>query len=316
MPRSISRAVAALCLGLLACGGGGNEGPKTVVLTGTVAGTTVVAYDETGARTSAVATGSTVPKSFSLTLATGHTYAVYLVENEGTASQRVYPLYADASPTAANLLKLSEPGTIDLGFVDTSSGNAVPSKNPVYANGVSGTRSSTTIPADLAATSTVFGPADLVGRWALHAIMVTPSTVEWVRATLDVGTDSFASFAAVEASIPISTPPAVLLTLTPGGVLQMADSDFRGAMAGSKNLVVWTATFETLGQAMGILVRQSSGRTGSELVGTFNFHRFKGIGSSESPTGRGSWARGKLTIDRRARSLGGDGNVPEQRPGA
>ena len=255
----------------------------------------VVAYDETGARTSAVATGSTVPKSFSLTLATDHTYALYLVENEGTASQRVYPLYADVSVTI-NRFKLTEPGTIDLGFVDTSSGNAVPSKNPVHANGVVSAGSSATIPADLVATSIVFGQADLVGRWALHAMMVTASTAEWVRATLDVGTDSFASFTGVDGSIPISTPSAVLLTLTPGGVLQMADSDFRGAMAGSKDLVVWTATFETLGQAMGILVRQSSGRTGSELAGDFNFARFKGIGSAESPAGRGSWARGKLTI--------------------
>ena len=297
MPRSISWAVAALCLGLLACGGGGNEGAKTVALTGTVAGTMVVAYDETGARTSAVATGSTIPKSFSLTVATGHTYALYLVENEGSTSQRVYPLYADASATI-NLLKLTEPGTIDLGFVDTSSGNAVPSKNPLYANGVSAAGSSATIPADLAASSTVFGPADLAGRWALHAVIVSPATVLWVRATLDVGTDGMASFAAPEGSIPIPAQPAVLLTLTPGGALQMAGSDFLGAMASSKDLVAWTATFATLGQAMGVLVRQSTGRTGSELAGaTFNFHRFEGVGSAESPPGRGSWARGRLTID-------------------
>ncbi|HUM10885.1 MAG TPA: hypothetical protein VLT82_08065 [Myxococcaceae bacterium] len=298
MARPLFLALAALEFALLSCGGGGNgnQGSRSVVLTGTVTGTSVAAYDETGGRTLAVATGSTVPKSFSLTLTTGHIYALFLLENEGSANQRVYPLFADASATI-NLLKLSEPGTIDLGFVDTSSGNALPSKNPLYANGVSAAGRSSTIPADLAAGSIVFGSADLTGRWALHAIAVTPATVEWLRATVDVASDGMASFVAVEASVPLGYPPAVLLTLTPGGMLQMAQSDFLGAMGSRKDLVAWTATFDPLGQTLGVLVRQSSGRTGSELVGVFDFHRFKGIGSAESTGGRGSWARGRLTID-------------------
>jgi hypothetical protein len=119
-----------LCLGLLACGGDGNGGPTDVTVTGTVTGTTVFAYDEGGTRVaSAVATGTPPSKSFSLTLPTGHTYALYLVENEGTASQRVYPLYATAA-LGTNRFRLAEPGTLDLGFVDTTSGNAIPAKNP------------------------------------------------------------------------------------------------------------------------------------------------------------------------------------------
>ena len=301
MSRAVLRVLGGLCLGLLACGGGGggNDGPKNVILTGTVTGTTVVAYDETGARTTAVASGSSVPKTFSITLTTGHTYALYLVENEGSTNQRVYPLYADASATV-NLLKLGEPGTIDLGFVDTSSGNAVPSKNPLFANGVSGAGNSTTIPPDLAATSTVFRPADLAGRWAMHALAVTPVTVRWVRATLEVGADGMASFTSLEdPDGPFGSVPTALMTLTPGGMLQMAQSNFLGAMASGKDLVGWTGTLPPLGEALGVLVKQTTGRAGTEVVGTFEFHRFKGIGSSEGDAGRGSWARGRLTIDAR-----------------
>jgi hypothetical protein len=298
MHQTFSRALAVLCLGVLGCGGGGGEGGdgKNVVLTGSVTGTTVVAYDETGARTAAVAIGATLPKTFSLTVTTGHTYALYLVENEGSPNQRVYPLYADASATV-NLLKLSEPGTIDLGFVDTSSGNAVPSRNPLFANGVSGAGSSTTIPSDLAATSTVFGLADLAGHWAMQAVTVTQVRVEWVRASIEVGTDGMASFTSLESTGPLGSLPTVPLTLTPGGMLQMTQSNFLGAMASGKDLVVWTGTLPILGEALGVLVKQTTGRAGSELVGTFDFHRFKGIGSAEADVGRGSWARGRLTID-------------------
>jgi hypothetical protein len=80
-------------------------------------------------------------------------------------------------------------------------------------------------------------------------------------------------------------------------MLQMAQSNFLGAMASGKDLVVWSGTVPLLGDALGVLMTQTTGRAGSELAGTFDFHRFKGIGSADSAVGRGSWARGRITLD-------------------
>ena len=91
-----------------------------VVITGSVSGTTIVAYDAQGSRVaSATPTGTPPNRVFSIVLPVGGTYVLFLVENEGTVNQRVFPLYADGSLTT-NRIPLAEPGTIDLGFVDTS----------------------------------------------------------------------------------------------------------------------------------------------------------------------------------------------------
>ncbi|MCX6226563.1 MAG: hypothetical protein NTV01_17745, partial [Bacteroidia bacterium] len=106
-------------------------------ITGTVSGTTIVAIDETNAEvTRATATG--IPKSFSITVPitspTPHVYRFYLIENEGTLDQQIYPLYVGAinAFTIASVSTNLNP-TINLGFVDTTTnvGVATPVNNPL-----------------------------------------------------------------------------------------------------------------------------------------------------------------------------------------
>jgi len=296
MSRLVSSVTGGLVLALLGCGGGGDGGPKDVTVTGTVVGTVVVAYDDAGTRVAAAtAAGSPPRKTFSLTLPTGRSYSLFLVENEDTASQRVYPLYADAS-LGANRFRLSEPGTLDLGFVDTTSGRALPAKNPLFANGVSSAGVSSSIPSDLAASGTVFSQGDLEGRWALQSLGVTPAGVSWTRAVLAVAADGLAEFTSLESSLPTGVQPPVTVTQTPGGVVLLAGSDFRGVMSSRKDVVVWTASFPGMGKVLGVLLRQSGALPASALVGSFRFHLLKGISAADPLPARGSWARGQLVV--------------------
>jgi len=290
--------VAATAIGL-GCGGGGDggDGPSgNVTFTGSVSGTTIVVFDAQGSRVaSATPTGTPPNRVFSIVLPVGGTYVLFLVENEGTPNQRVFPLYADGSLTT-NRITLGEPGTIDLGFVDTSTGNAIPARNPLFANGVTGSGQSTVIPAPLTLDGTVFAQADLVGRWALHSIAVTSMSAVWTRATLVVAQDGTAEFADLAASIPVGPQPPVFLKLTPGGVVSLAGADSRGVMSRGKDLVALVMNAAGIGQTLGFLQKVGTGATRERLVGTWRFHQLKCIGAVDSSPGHGTWSRGSLVV--------------------
>ena len=86
-----------MMVGLMNCGGGGGgggtpPGPTNATVTGTVAGTTVIDYNQSNTEIARnTATGT--PKTFTLFLPPGANYTFYLIENEGTPNQRIYPLY-------------------------------------------------------------------------------------------------------------------------------------------------------------------------------------------------------------------------------
>ena len=301
-----SMVVASLLAVLVACQGGGGDGggtpTGTATITGTVSGTTIVAYDSQGNRVAeAVPTGTPPNRVFSIALPVGRTYVLFLVENEGTASQRVFPLYTDVTLTT-NLLAIAEPGTIDLGFVDTTSGNAIPSHDPLFANGVSRAGQSTSVPAALTSSGTVFTQADLVGSWALHSIAVTPMTTGWLRARFIVGVDGLAEWGQLAGSVPIGAVPPVHLRSAPGGVVTMVESDFRGVMSRSKDLVAWIMSSPNEVdpsnpiKSLGFLQKLGTGADASRLAGTYRFHQMKGMGTTDLVAGRGSWARGDLVV--------------------
>jgi hypothetical protein len=133
-------------------GGGGGEGgggevitnsSNTVSITGTVSGTTFYAVNENDTVvSSSVASGT--PKRFSVNVPPGN-YKFLLVENEGTFDERIYLLYQGT----VNVFYFSPNTQIDLGFVDVSSGKAVPSNNLLNASGVSPAGESTRIPMSL-----------------------------------------------------------------------------------------------------------------------------------------------------------------------
>ena len=165
----------------------------------------------------------------------------------------------------------------------------------MFANGVSAAGVSSSIPSDLTTVGTVFSQSDLTGQWALQSIGVTPLTVNWTWAVLSVVADGTAEFSSLASSLPTRPQPPVTVTLTPGGVVSLAGTDFRGVMSSSKDLVVWTASLPSMGKVLRLLLKRSGGHTPQGLVGSFNFHRLKGM-NGDTGTARGSWARGRLVV--------------------
>ena len=59
-------------------------------------------------------------------------YKFYLIENDGTADARLFPLYQGA----ANRFSVSAITTIDLGFIGTATGIALPARDMTKIGGV------------------------------------------------------------------------------------------------------------------------------------------------------------------------------------
>lgn len=135
----------AFALMLTGCGGGGDDGGGvgSATITGTVSGTVIVAIDQNNNEvTRGKATGT--PKRFTITVPIGSTYRLYLIENEDTSYEKIFPLYQGE----INKFSIASAVTIDLGSVniDTSKGVAQPTINPLDVSGVSSAGKDTSIP--------------------------------------------------------------------------------------------------------------------------------------------------------------------------
>lgn len=136
-------------------GGSGIVPVGNATITGTVSGTTVVAIDN-GTNVVVdreVATGT--PKTFTLTVPNGKTYSFFLIENENTLDQQIYPLYVGAT----NAFYINTLTTINLGFVDTTTiaGMATPANNPLSVTGVSSAGANTNFPDTVFVTTPTAG---------------------------------------------------------------------------------------------------------------------------------------------------------------
>jgi len=176
--RSFSVLYFVLCLILAGCGGGGGGGggggtpppppPTSGSISGTVAGTEIIAVNDSG---NIIASDDTVAKTpdafgnypFTLNgISTGINIRVYLITGSG-----VYPLYFDSNSPPdgipdTNVFSLSAVATIDLGFVDTSgpTRQAIPENNPVDVPGISAQVENTANPAK----------ASLIGTWGFSRL--------------------------------------------------------------------------------------------------------------------------------------------------
>ncbi len=136
-----------------ACGGGGGSdgggGTPNATITGTVTGTIVVAVNANDNEvTRNTATGS--PKTFTLSVPVGGNYRFCLIENENTPQERYCFLYQGTT----NIFQISSATTIDLGFVDTSSGHGIPANNPLNCSGVTSGGENPNIPLCISAPFT------------------------------------------------------------------------------------------------------------------------------------------------------------------
>src|SRR4030042_3272743 len=169
---------------VLSCGGGGGDGDgggaTSATITGTVAGTVIVAIDENNNEVSRVtATGAGSPKSFTLTVPVGGKYRFYLIENEGTANEKVFFIYQDTT----NVFNISSAVMIDLGFVYTSSGVAVPANNPLNVSGVISGGQDTSLPQGVNDNLTPTTPAGL----SATAVSSSQIDLSWTASKDNVG---------------------------------------------------------------------------------------------------------------------------------
>jgi len=128
------------------CGGdgGGNDSnitESTGTISGSVSGTTILALDDDGLIVASDNTKRRLPdmdldvdginESYSFTIydvPVGENIRIYLVESEG-----VSPMYFDEKGNPVNVFSLSSASDINLGFVDSNDGIAIPEYNPTHA---------------------------------------------------------------------------------------------------------------------------------------------------------------------------------------
>jgi predicted secreted protein len=173
---------------VLSCGGGGGGGDSSegnnATITGTVAGTVIVAIDENNNEVARVsATGAGSPKSFTLIVPVGSKYRLYFIENEGTANEKVFFLYQDTT----NVFNISSAVTIDLGFVDTSSGVAVPANNPLDVSGVTSGGQDTSLPQGVNDNLTPSIPTGL----SATAVSSSQIDLSWTASKDNVGVSGY-----------------------------------------------------------------------------------------------------------------------------
>jgi len=152
-----------ILLALFGCGGGSGGGDGTspassetkignATIQGIVSGTTIVAVDQNNNTVASVTATSSVTgypnlKGFSLIVpiySPARTYRFYLIENENTINEKIFPLYWEG----ANKFTISAAATINLSYVSTSAGIAVPTTTILIA-GVSAAGKDTKIPDSL-----------------------------------------------------------------------------------------------------------------------------------------------------------------------
>lgn len=285
---------------LAACGGGSggsggsnppSSGGGNATITGTVSGTTVKAFNLSGNEVASnTATGN--PKTFSLNVPAGGSYKFYLIENEGTANERVYALYQGTT----NVFNIGSAVTIGIGFVDTSTGKAVPTNNPLNASGVTSGGEDTTIPLPLAGSA--FSLADLQGTWNFHAIQTgdSPQWTGWMygQFTIDSNGNYTATYQKSD-NTSGSLNPATLAITSAGVITDPTNTSLHWVMNINKDLIV--GTLSDLSPAGGylLIVMQKAGGTfsQSDLTGTWNFHSLL---SGDSPQWIG-WVYGTASIN-------------------
>ncbi len=240
-------------IGFVGCGGGGggDGGNTNATITGTVAGTEIVAVDDNNNEVAIVtATGS--PKSFTLNVAVGGSYRLYFIANEGTFDERVFCLFQDTT----NVFSISSAATINLGFVDTSSGVAVPANNPLNVSGVSSGGENASIPPSL--SGSMFTTSDLQGTWNINVLTSgdSPQWTGWAYGTLNIDGSGNVTWTAIARSDGNSSlPGSDTVSIASSGIVTSAgNASFQGVMSQNKDTIV--ATLDDGGGGYDLVVYQ------------------------------------------------------------
>src|SRR5450759_1937313 len=173
-------------IALAACGGGGvgvsvfPVGPARPRTQGSVPGTVFVAVDNaTNLEVRRVtATGS--PKTFSMNVPTGTSDRFYVMENEGTGNERVYPMYVGTN-NVFELDNTADGQVISLGMIDPdlATGRSAPANTPAL---MMGRGASSMVPPSLAGSA--FSMDNVKGTTWGYNTMLTSGTMGWEHGTL------------------------------------------------------------------------------------------------------------------------------------
>jgi len=224
-------------------------------------------------------------KTFSTSLAIGKSYKFYLIDNAGTADERVYPLYQGT----ANKFAITTTNSLDFGFVSTTSGVAIPANDITQIRGVASDGEDKTFPANLAASA--FTNADLQGSWQTLQI-VSGSNPRWVRSSITLAADG-TSTGAYTSSLDSGTTEAATYTITPGGVVTVQSglsTIFSGMMARDKSMIIGTSSPSAGNYGLVIMIKSGTVYAVSDLQGNWKYNQL--IASTGS-----AWAHGDAGID-------------------
>jgi len=275
-------------------GGGGDDGPAAgntsqVTISGIVSGTTMNVYNMSGTLVaSSQATG--IPKTFTVTVPVPGTYKFYLVENEGTADQKIYPLYQGG--TNVFQFDSSVVSTMNLGYVDTKSGVAVPQIG-IIDTGVTPRPADATIPADIA--SGVLTLNDFVGSWRVLSLATSPIPGGdfWGRQVITVAANGTYTVSEYYDSGGGDPTPASVMSVLPSGVIRVAvDPNFRGYLSSGKNVLIGASYMagEEHDIKVGLRIVQGTSYSLDDLAGIWYV-----FGLTAGTSFRG-WERGKFSI--------------------
>jgi hypothetical protein len=283
--------VLTLSIALAACGGGGSSSipggagtPGTATIQGSVPGTVFVAVDngtnlEVGRMT---ATGS--PKTFSMNIPTGTSYRFYVLENEDTGNERVYPVYMGTNNVFA-LDNNADGMVISLGMVspDLITGKAAPVNHPGL---MMGQGSNVMVPPSLAGSA--FSMDNVKGTTWGYNTMLTSGTMGREHGTLSFDNNGLGHMSGIVRNgtfLPDRGNIPYTMSLS-GMLLNTGDNTFQCVVSRDRTMMVATFTDNTGGPAM--MLAQKRGGTfatdGSDMTGTWRFQRMT-AGSDNTTSG-------------------------------
>lgn len=283
-------------IALAACGGGGGGsssvvgGAGTATIQGSVPGTVFVAVDNgTNLEVKRViATGS--PKTFSMNVPTGTSYRFYVMENEGTGNERVYPMYVGTN-NVFELDNTADGQVISLGMIDPdlATGRSAPANTPAL---MMGRGASSMVPPSLAGSA--FSMDNVKGTTWGYNTMLTSGTMGWEHGTLSFDNNGLGSMTGiVRNGSSVSSRVDIPYTMSLSGILlNPGDNTFQCVVSRDMSVMVSTFTDNTGGPAM--MIGQKRGGTfatdGSDMTGTWQFQRMT-AGSDNISSG---WAFGTM----------------------
>jgi hypothetical protein len=278
-------------MALAACGGGGGtagDGGGTATIQGSVPGTLFVAVDNDTNLEVGRATATGTPKTFSMVVTTGKKYRFFVMENEGTANSRVYPMYIGTN-NVFGLDNTANGQVISLGMVgpDLTTGRSTPANHPALMMGQGAT---SMIPPSLAGSA--FSMDNVMGTTWSYNTMMTSGPMGWEHGTLSFDNNGLGHMAGiVRNGIPLSDIDNIPYTMSLSGMLlNPGDNTFQCVVSRDGSVMVATFTDSTFGHAMMIAQKRGTTFATSDMTGTWRFQRLTAGGDNTTS----GWAYGTM----------------------